>query len=205
VGTMIGAMARRALQGAQSALERAQRASPVGTSALTGFSVMAVGDGMVQVGTKSEGVDPQRLLVGSLYNGCVYSPLMFVWWGRLDRVWPGRTLGAVARKVIANQFVVTPINSLAFISWTSTLGAAVGALRTGGEVDWAEVRTRTQKQLRTELPELLAYSCCFWPVAHSLNFAFVPLPLRIVFMSACSVGWGGYLSFCANRDRTRAS
>jgi protein Mpv17 len=186
-------------------LESAQRRFPIGTSALTGFSVMAIGDTAVQLASGSAAGAPhdvQRTAIASTYNGLVYSPLMHLLWARLDAIWPGRTMGAVARKVLANQLIVTPVNSLSFITWAKTAGAAARAAREGRPLDWEGVRAHTEQHLRRELPGLIGSSCCFWPVAHGLNFALVPLSLRIVFMSACSVTWGAYLSFVTHRTES---
>ncbi|KAG8465997.1 hypothetical protein KFE25_005567 [Diacronema lutheri] len=171
---------------------------PLATSAATGFAVMAVGDGAVQVGLDGA-IDAQRVAVSSTYNGLVYAPVMHVWWGKLDAWWPGRTAGAVVRKVLVNQIVITPFNSLCFISWSKLIGAAATGARGGERVDWLAVRAQTEAHLRAELPTLLATSCAFWPFAHACNFAFAPISLRIFFMSTCSVGWGGYLSYVSHR------
>lgn len=175
----------------------AQQRFPVGTSALTGFAVMGVGDAAVQLGADGM-VDAQRVLISSSYNGFVYSPFMHLWWGKLDVWFPGRSAAAVASKVLINQAAITPFNSLFYMSWSKVVGALA---RDGHEADWRAVRAQTEAHLRTELPSLLAMSCAFWPVVHSFNFAFAPLSLRIVFMSCCSVCWGAYLSYVTHRQQ----
>ena len=38
-------------------------------------------------------------------------------------------------------------------------------------------------------------SCCFWPVAQVVNFAFLPTHLRTVYVAGCSFIWTNILSF----------
>lgn len=181
-------------------LRWSQQHWPVSTSALTGLAVMGVGDSAVQLGVDGQ-LDVQRTLVSSTYNGFIYSPFMHVWWSQLDAWWPGRSASAVTRKVITNQLAITPFNSLFFIVWSKAVGAAVTAGRSGSPPDWTAVYAETETHLRRELPSLLVTSCAFWPFAHALNFRYLPLSLRIVFMSSCSVCWGGYLSFVTHRKQ----
>mmetsp|Transcript_21715 Transcript_21715/g.64030 ORF Transcript_21715/g.64030 Transcript_21715/m.64030 type:complete len:185 (-) Transcript_21715:320-874(-) len=176
-----------------------QRAYPMSTSALTGMGVLALGDSAVQL-TVDGKVDPARNAIASLYNA-VAAPVLYLWWQYLDRRWPGTVLKAVATKVAVNQVVVTPINSATFIYWCKHAEAlAQQHDKTDGEVtDWTAVRLDAFNHLQREIGGLLVSSCAFWPGVNAVNFAYVPVHSRIVFMSSAAVCWGAWLSHVSHR------
>ena len=62
---------------------------------------------------------------------------------------------------------------------------------------YAEVQQKLQRDWFT----LAKASWCFWAVAHTLNFALVPLHWRLIYANVMSVGWGTFLSkMMANED-----
>ena len=160
--------------------------------------VLAIGDGAVQLQVDGH-VDGARNAVSSSYNA-IAAPVLYTWWQFLDRRWPGTSLIPVVTKVAVNQLVVTPINSATFIMWGKHLEAWVQC-RTADRnvVDWKSVRADAAKQLKQEIVGLLLSSCAFWPVVNAVNFAYVPVHLRIAFMSSAAVIWGGWLSHVSHR------
>lgn len=166
---------------------------PLTSSAITGFGVMAIGDGAVQLGGDGS-VDVRRNFVVSTFNAG-FSPIVFAWLRVLDRRWPGTTLAPLATKVFVNQLVLTPFSSAGFMAWTSHMEALMGA----SAVDWAKVRADLMRQLERELPGVVTSSCFFWPVVNAISFGVVPLHSRVPFLSVASVAWGGFLSFVSHR------
>lgn len=53
--------------------------------------------------------------------------------------------------------------------------------------------------MQETLPIIFA-SYKIWPLASVVNFAFVPVEKRIVFLSAVGLGWGIYMSLMAARQ-----
>ncbi|CAE7697711.1 mpv17l2 [Symbiodinium pilosum] len=92
---------------------------PVFASAATGGAVMSLGDSAVQL-ADSGTWDCQRNAVVSAYNGGI-SPFFYYWWQRLDAIWPGTGVAAVARKTLTNQVMVAPFNSALFLTWSTAI------------------------------------------------------------------------------------
>ena len=78
-------------------------------SGLDPYKKAALGDAGVQC-ARTEEVNVARTALVSTYNGAV-SPMFYLWYQRLDRIWPGNAPLRLARKVVVNQLVTTSINS----------------------------------------------------------------------------------------------
>lgn len=170
----------------------AQRARPYATAAATGLGVMGAGD----LGTQlllEPAVDAQRNAVSALYNGAISAPFL-AWFLALERRWPGTSARSMLRKVLTNQVVMTSINSPLYMLWCAHAEAWVA-----GRADWAAVRAATWEQLARELPGVIGASFACWLPVNAVNFAFVPPHLKVPYMSAAGVCWGGYLSYVAHR------
>lgn len=86
---------------------------PMRTNVVTGAAVMCVGDAAAQkaaMGDGAEGddagIDLSRSLVCTTWAGLFVSPLFYLWFGLLDRRFPGAMAAQVAKKVFINQTVV---------------------------------------------------------------------------------------------------
>lgn len=175
----------------------AQRARPYATAAATGLGVMGAGDASAQL-LLEDGFSAQRNAVSSLYNGAVSAPFL-AWFLLLERRWPGVSVGAMLRKVLTNQLIMTSINSPLYLLWSAHAEAWVA-----GRTDWAAVRAATLDQCVRELPGLIGASCVCWLPVNFVNFGFVPPHLKVPYMSAAGVCWGGYLSYVAHRGEAEA-
>ena len=182
------------------AYERAQKARPLIVSAVTGFTVMSIGDASVQLCTRNAqlpavaGVDVQRNMVSSAYNGAV-SPLFFQWYRWLDSVWPGVSPRSLVRKVVVNQIAISGLNSPLYLTWCATIEAWLL-----GAADWEATLTTTRNHLVREVPSLMLTSICCWMPINVINFGVVPPHLRILYISSCGVAWTAFLSFVAHRE-----
>lgn len=54
--------------------------------------------------------------------------------------------------------------------------------------------------VKTDTIPIIVESYKIWPVASVINFVFVPVEKRIVFLSAVGLGWGVYMSLVAARQ-----
>ena len=182
------------MQRAASLLQRASNARPVGTAVLTGTVVMSVGDGASQVAVHgSSAVDVRRNAVSATYNGMA-SPVFLQWYRVMDWLIPGVGLRLIP-KTLVSQLVTTGANNPLYFVWCNH----IRALLDGGAVDWEAVRARTLEQCRRELPNLYGKSMLFWLPVTALNYAVVPNHLKVLWISSCSVLWGGFVSHVANR------
>ncbi|KAK3248037.1 hypothetical protein CYMTET_42483 [Cymbomonas tetramitiformis] len=174
----------------------AQRAYPRTVAAGTGFAVMGLGDASVQALLEPK-LDFHRNLVSSTYNGLI-SPIFYSWYAYMDRIWPpkGLRFASLMRKVLVNQIVLTSINTPVYMAWCHHVEAALA----GPCEDWAAVHASFAEHARLELPGLLCASFGVWIPSNTINFLWVPQHLKIPFISAFSVAWGGFLSMVVHRQ-----
>lgn len=184
------------MQRLASLLQRASNARPVGTAALTGTVVMSVGDFASQLLVSSSAVDVRRNAVSACYNGLA-SPVFLQWYRLMDWMIPGVGLRLIP-KTLVSQLVTTGANNPLYLAWCNHIRAMLD----GGDasaVDWAGVRAQTAEQCRRELPNLYGTSMLFWLPVTATNYAVVPTHLKVLWISSCSVLWGGFVSHVANR------
>ena len=163
---------------------------PTLASGITGYGVMAIGDGLVQTTVEASvgDFDTVRNVTSASFQGAA-GMFMGRWWRFLDALIPGTTITKLALNQVALSCTLTP----SFLIWSGTVEAPLH----GVAVDWAQLGDR----LRSELPTLLPTSFCFWLPFNSINFMVVPPHLRVAFISSVSVAWGGYLSFVSHGRR----
>ncbi|KAI8467297.1 MAG: hypothetical protein J3K34DRAFT_523829 [Monoraphidium minutum] len=130
--------------------------------------------------------DAPRAARLAAYNAAVATPMNHFWFALLDAgVLPADPAGgaAVCAKVLLDQALQTPAALALFFATIKLLEGRPG--EAGAEV---------QAKL---LPTLIA-NWCLWPAAQLVNFAFVPLELRILYVNAVSVAWTAYISTVAS-------
>ncbi|CAB9515336.1 Protein Mpv17 [Seminavis robusta] len=115
-------------------------------------------------------------------TGLIFSgPITHAWYGILERLVERLPLkssvSTLATKLLLDAILFSPIAVAGYFIWRSVLeGSHVG-----------------QKLQRKWFSSLQA-SWSFWPLANTLNFAFVPLPYRVLYNNALSLLWNAYLS-----------
>lgn len=179
--------------------KRLASSRPISNAFLTGFGVMSLGDAAAQKQTGAEHIDLKRNLSSSAYNGLA-SPLFYKWYRLMD--W-GFGTSATARKlipkVLCSQLVTTGCNNPCYLLWTNHVEAWCYAPE-DSQVDWPSVRRKAIEQFWRELPTLYGSSMCFWLPSTACTYALVPDHLRIMWISSCSVLWGGFVSYVAHRE-----
>ncbi|KAG8461730.1 hypothetical protein KFE25_001348 [Diacronema lutheri] len=177
------------------ALAAASRRSPLVVGSLTAFGVVSAGDVAVQL-LREPSVDLSRSMVPATYSGAL-APAYIVWWKWLDVRFPGAGLGPAMRKAMVNQLVTSLPSNVGYMAWcTLWLGGATSRERAG---------ERLAERMRTELPSIIVAAFSFWMPMNALNFACVPIPSRVLFMSLANCAWAGWLSNAVNSPTTRAT
>ncbi|KAL1519833.1 hypothetical protein AB1Y20_023338 [Prymnesium parvum] len=164
---------------------------PTIVSAMTGFGVMCVGDGTVQVVIEGEDLgsfDWVRNSSSSIFQA-VASAFMGKWWRFLDSKIPTTSIP----KLAVNQVVLSGTITPGYLVWSGIVEAVLRC----GPVDW----THLYSQLHEELPSLLPASIGFWLPFNTFNFMVMPAHLRVAFISSVAVAWGGYLSYVSHGRR----
>jgi protein Mpv17 len=81
-------------------------------------------------------------------------------------------------KSIAGQVLVFPPYVFIYLSITTLLN----------RLDYRETMTN-------QFPKIVTNGALVWPFVNIINFKFVPIPYRLLFINVIGVGWNSYLSF----------
>ncbi|KAK9908887.1 hypothetical protein WJX75_004228 [Coccomyxa subellipsoidea] len=135
-----------------------------------------LGDSIAQVLTR----DPHnfvRTLRFVIIGFFMHAPIADTWFTFLEKaVYPETpsSTRAVLTKMALDQFLMAPIFLVVFFFATKTLEGQPHKL----------IETLREKYLKT-----VALGYIIWPLAHIINFRFVPNDLRILYVNFVQVGW----------------
>lgn len=114
----------------------------------------------------------------------VYSPILFNWYRWLDKTFPGTTKRIIFRKLMLDQFLLTPPLLCVFFIGMSLM----------------ERQEKPLEECRNKFISTFARSCLFWLPAQTVNFIFVPPPLRVVYIGTCSFLWVNILCWVKRQN-----
>mmetsp|Transcript_27622 Transcript_27622/g.40026 ORF Transcript_27622/g.40026 Transcript_27622/m.40026 type:complete len:261 (-) Transcript_27622:61-843(-) len=116
-------------------------------------------------------------VTGLLYSG----PISHAWYSVLEKVVKakGRVVN-VAIKMALDALLFSPVAVAGYFTVRTALE--------GGDAN--AVKNKLEKKWR----DAYLASLTFWPLANVVNFAFVPLELRVFFNNCLSLLWNGFLS-----------
>ncbi|XP_075234277.1 mitochondrial inner membrane protein MPV17 isoform X2 [Lycorma delicatula] len=124
--------------------------------------------------------------VGFLFVG----PVLSKWYGALERMFGKNGIKTTLKKIAVDQTLFAPcfipviMSSIAF-----TEGKSVE------DIKW---------KLQSEYFNVLFTNYKIWPFIQLLNFYFVPLNYRVIFVQFVAVGWNTYLSWKISSQKTVA-
>ncbi|XP_017053040.1 mpv17-like protein isoform X2 [Drosophila ficusphila] len=95
---------------------------------------------------------------------------MYKW---LDRVLPGTAKIVIVKKLVLDQFVLTPYLLTVFYAGMSIM----------------EGSEDTFLELREKFVPTFVRSCIFWLPAQALNFSLVAPRFRVIYMGVCGLIW----------------
>ncbi|KAI9703457.1 MAG: Protein required for ethanol metabolism [Bogoriella megaspora] len=158
---------------------------PVFTQAVTSAILFATGDTLAQhavEGRKADDHDYARTGRMALYGGAVFGPGATLWFSFLQRriVIPSRPNLQIATMVACDQTVFAPINAACFLG-------SMTALENAGKPD-VDVKAKVQGKLSEKWWEVYKMNLIIWPVAQAINFKYVPLQHRVLFVNFISLG-----------------
>ena len=167
------------MKGYNSALQK----HPVTTKALTSLFGFAIGDYIAQSFASSGSFDPFRFLRMSLYGVLIDGPIGHYFYQFLDtKIYPEdpKCTKAVLTKTSVDQLIWAPVMTVVFLTFLTTLeGRPEAALDV----------------VHQKLVPILIANFSVWPIAHLINFRFVPPEQRILFNNIVAIAWTTYLSW----------
>lgn len=153
---------------------------PLVTKSFTSFFGFIAGDAVAQVAT-GEKYDFWRTARFASYGLVIHGPLCHAWYGVLDKhVMPHapKSARAIVAKMALDQLLLSPIGICIFYTIIKTMEGQSDKIKaTIKEKFW---------------PTLLA-SYAVWPLAHLVNFRFVPNSQRVLYINAVNVCWNVFL------------
>ncbi|KAK4202518.1 hypothetical protein QBC40DRAFT_43077 [Triangularia verruculosa] len=158
-------------------------ARPLLTQSITTSVLFGVGDVTAQQLVEKRGLanhDYLRTARMAGYGGLVFGPAATTWFRLLSRHvhFPGSPNKTILARVACDQGLFAPTFIGVFLSSMAVLeGGSVG------------------EKLSASYWPALSTNYLIWPFVQLVNFKFVPLQHRVLFVNVISIGWNCYLSF----------
>lgn len=123
-------------------------------------------------------------------TGLVWSgPITHFWYALLENIYAFLSQLLNIQHPVAGLCVKLLLDAILF---SPTVVAGYFIVRTileGG--NWPQAKDK----LRTKFKPTLIGAWKFWPAVNSVNFYFVPLQFRVLYMNILSLLWSGYLTY----------
>lgn len=102
------------------------------------------------------------------------------WYGFLDRQIVGHTVGAVAKKIVIDQVIGSPLSLATFFITVSLLEGK----------SFCDIESIKDKAIKLYIAEWV-----IWPPAQFINFYFLPTKFRVLYDNTISFGYDIYTSY----------
>merc|ERR1740138_461943 len=163
---------------------------PLLMKAFTSFLGFAIGDILAQIFIQKQDFDWYRLFRLASFGFLVHGTSSHWFYGMLDSAIPGKGAQPVFTKVFIDQVLWNPIFGIMFFSYVAFL-------------EWKGLQYVIDKT-RNELLTQVTGSWKVWPLAHAINFRFIPSSQRVLYINSIQIGYNCFLSLISNRDAEAA-
>ncbi|GJQ13347.1 hypothetical protein GpartN1_g5138.t1 [Galdieria partita] len=159
---------------------------PLLTKSLTSLIGFILGDILAQKFLSSDGIlHLDRLLRMALFGFLIHGPTGHIFYTRLDKAIPGTEAWKVACKVAIDQVLWAPIFAFIFFGFLAVL------------------ERQSLQQFKAKLSQdwktAIFASWKVWPLAHAINFRFIPSNQRLLYINAVQIFYNVFLSIIGNK------
>lgn len=128
---------------------------------------------------EQEKIDPKRTM-HMAFSGAAVGVLCHYWYKILDRFIIGKTVDMVAKKLLLDQFIFSPIMIITFF----------GSVAMFEENPYENFK----EEVRDKFITLYRAEWMVWPPAQIINFYFLPTKYRVLYDNTISLGYDVYTS-----------
>ncbi|CAG0900353.1 unnamed protein product [Darwinula stevensoni] len=162
------------------------------TNTVSGGVLLGSGDVIQQVferyqgyhkGRRYDTMRTWRMFVVGLLQG----PPHHYWYTWLDKVFRGKDLKTIAKKILSDQFIAAPFFAITFFLGMGYMeGKDFGAIL---------------REFNKKFPYVYLFDWCIWPPTQYINFLWVPGAYRVIYVNAVTVCWDVFLSYIKHREQ----
>jgi peroxisomal membrane protein 2 len=155
--------------------------NPLQTKALTSAAIAGISDIIAQLLLTGEYQSIARTCKVAMFGFCWSGPATHYWQDFLQRLFHGQNdILTVMKKVFIDQMSFGPIMNVAFMAFVTLAleGRDISALGAKILHDYPLVQLNGWK---------------VWPLAALINYRFVPLQFRVLFVNLVALGWSTFL------------
>ncbi|GFR81184.1 protein Mpv17 [Elysia marginata] len=161
---------------------------PLATMSGTTCIIMSAGDCVSQLAIERKTrrqydfVRTGRFAVAGLF---VFGPVMRGWYLTLDKLYNGTRLAAI-KMMATDQLIMAPTFVGLFISLMAVMRQ--------------ESLDSIKGKLKRDYSVVLLNNYKIWPMAQLINFYFLPLQHRVLFVNFIALGWNTYLAWATEKN-----
>ncbi|CAM9659511.1 unnamed protein product [Pylaiella littoralis] len=171
--------------GAWDAYNGALADKPILVKACTSLVGFSIGDFLAQKGTSKGKFSYERLARMAAFGFLFHGTISHFFYNALDEALPGTAAMTVIQKVVIDQVFWAPIFTLIFFTW---IGITSG--NTPNEI---------VNKVKSDLIQGVVGSWTVWPLAHTINFKFVPTEQRLLYINSIQIFYNVFLSIIGSK------
>ncbi|KAK4533572.1 hypothetical protein CCYA_CCYA18G4454 [Cyanidiococcus yangmingshanensis] len=156
---------------------------PLLTKMCTSLVGFGLGDVLAQRFLDKQKLDGKRLFRMMSFGFLIHGSTGHYWYQFLDQMIKGTGVRQVVSKVALDQLLWAPVFTAIFLGYTSLLSGAT--------------TEETMKKIKADTFTGVRASWSVWPIAHAINFRFVPPSQRLLYINSIQIVYNMFLSILA--------